>query len=251
MALTGTHNTGDPGHVADHNLIDNAISTINANLAPLAQAGQTPSQLPVLAAATASVGSLAFAARADHVHPAGVASLPADGFLVNTRSTDTTGAVSLCGPLNSTSSFFSLGRGNAIPIYFAKNAAYVLGANISGSAASVVLRIAVWANDATGGKPGTLVADLGTLDASTTGLKYTSSSFTPTTNTRYWVGIVQQGSTGASANALQKPPFVLPEDSTGTFDAFSYRLSFTGAAASNPTLAAQDSTAYAVYAKLA
>jgi hypothetical protein len=36
---------------------------------PLAQAGQTPAQEPVLPDATASVGSLAEAARADHVHP--------------------------------------------------------------------------------------------------------------------------------------------------------------------------------------
>ncbi len=36
---------------------------------PLAQAGQTPSQAPVLPSTTASVGSMPVASRADHVHP--------------------------------------------------------------------------------------------------------------------------------------------------------------------------------------
>lgn len=42
-----------------------------ANSAPLAQSGQTPSQNPVEAETAANVGSLAEAARADHVHPLG------------------------------------------------------------------------------------------------------------------------------------------------------------------------------------
>jgi hypothetical protein len=53
------------GDIATH-AASEFVSTASA--APLAQAGQTPSQAPV-APGTAAVGSLAVTARADHVHP--------------------------------------------------------------------------------------------------------------------------------------------------------------------------------------
>ena len=84
--------------------------------------------------------------------------------------------------------------------------AMLLGFNMTAAVASAVVRLFV-AYKLTDGLPGTVLADLATVDASTTGIKYVATSFTPTAGVRYFLGAVAQGSTRGVCDA---PPLLQP-----------------------------------------
>ncbi len=215
-------------------------STILARLASGSIKAATPSELRTLLSLVPGtdidVPSLA-------QHP--------EGFFFPFESGHTSGQQSLAGPLNSTGlSFFSAGRGVFAPYYFPRSVAYVLGVQVTSGVATAVVRIVVADTDGTYGRPGTVLADLGTIDGSTTGVKYAGTTFTPTAGKRYWIGAIGQVA-ACSVKQYAIPPWVYPEIGS-VLDGFGYRFTgLTGAVSGSlGAPAAAEADAYAIYAKV-
>lgn len=107
---------------------------------------------------------------------------------------------------------------------------------IAGTAATSVHRLGIWTDS--GGVPGTLVLDAGTVATDSTGLKEITISQALAANTLYWLGVAQQGapatlatlrlvSTQGTAMTLSNPAFT-PNGLNAS--------GVTGTFASNPTV---------------
>jgi hypothetical protein len=118
---------------------------------------------------------------------------------------------------------------------------------VTAAAATGVARLAIYQSDATGGLPGTLVLDAGTVDIASTGGKAITISQQLTAGF-YWLAIVGQTATGGAVRATVSYDPMVPyfsgasmfTGSTAPGGISSTGTSYTGALASNPTIADND-----------
>ncbi len=159
---------------------------------PLAQAGQTPAQEPPASAASASVGTLAVAARADHVHPAlefGVAQMSDDWWFTNpgyasASFTPTLNAL-VVAPILIPADIVLSGVGIRV---------------ITAASAGGVLRIGIY--DAENGIPTNLVYESPTIASTSSGNKTVTGLSVALTGGIYYVGAVAQVAAPVSAQGL-------------------------------------------------
>ena len=106
----------------------------------------------------------------------------------------------------------------------------------AGTAATSVHRLGIWADS--GGVPGTLLVDAGTVATDSTGLKEVTISQVLAANTLYWLGVVQQGAPAATATIRVCPTFGshMTDANPSAPPMGALAASVTGALGSSPTL---------------
>jgi hypothetical protein len=106
----------------------------------------------------------------------------------------------------------------------------------AGTASVSVHRLGIWADS--GGAPGTLLVDAGTVATDSTGLKEVTISQALAANTLYWLGVVQQGAPGTTATIRVCSTFgshMTDANPSATPNGLS-STSVTGVLGSSPTL---------------
>lgn len=179
-----------------------------ATAVKLAQSGQTPAQEPVPAGTSANVGTLAYAARADHVHPiASVYSLAGVGdYLETGQSTGSfimTEAREVCVPI-------------VIPYAMTIDQ---IGVALSGNGSTgALIRLGARAfNPSAPGVPGSVLVDAGTVDAtsgSSSNKAVTLGSALAVPAGILWLSATCQG--GATTRPATMQNSYLPVRATGT-----------------------------------
>jgi hypothetical protein len=106
----------------------------------------------------------------------------------------------------------------------------------AGTAAVSVHRLGIWADS--GGVPGTLLVDAGTVATDSTGLKEVTISQALAANTLYWLGVVQQGAPGTTATIRVCVTFGshMTDSNPSAVPSGVLASSVTGALGSSPTL---------------
>ena len=106
----------------------------------------------------------------------------------------------------------------------------------AGTAAVSVHRLGIWADS--GGVPGTLLVDAGTVATDSTGLKEVTISQALAANTLYWLGAVQQGAPGTNATIRVCSTFGshMTDANPSATPNGALAASVTGALGSSPTL---------------
>lgn len=257
MALSGGHVAGSGDHVGDHNLIDAALALASGLptggaagnvLAKLSSANGDAGWAAALSASSTQTISGAWdfttAPTVNGSAIGGGGSGIVDAYAVMTPLVPASGTTYTVGGGSGTAGASMFNRGLGYPFRINASATYKLGVNVT-TAGSVgaVIRLAAYADAATGDKPGALIADLGTLDASATGLRFTATGVALASGVRYWVLVIAQGGAATSPSVTSMPistGFSLGMDGTGTGPASSFRYTDAGALSSNPTIIAND-----------
>jgi hypothetical protein len=95
-----------------------------------------------------------------------------------------------------------LGRGVILPFTVSRNVTPGFALEVTTAVASSLARAGIYADS--GGQPGTLLADLGTIDTSTIGVKNWTNTQALTAGTQYWIIVVPQGAAGVQVRSQQQ-----------------------------------------------
>lgn len=151
-----------------------------------------------LADGVAAAGTGDEASRSDHVHPGGQTLMPAANPVILAPGGYFTWPTGRSGP----GGVMTLAREFAIPVVFDAEYDVNIGLNITtAGSAGAVLRIGVRADD--DGLPGTLLLDLGTIDATGTG-PLSKAGFTPEAGVRYWLSYSPQVVADTVISSMQR-----------------------------------------------
>lgn len=170
-----------------------------AQLAPLAQPGQSPPQEPVGGGSVASVGTLAIAARADHVHPASgssgdsIYSFKSGRYYQAPQITNGAGPNQILTVLN---------RCYLVPFIVGEaGAVSKIGVGVWGSFASSTCRLGIYEDDGDG-TPHSLLADYGSVVTDTNGAEPEASGSAVVSPGKYWIAVAAQGAAGGLFSAF-------------------------------------------------
>ena len=154
--------------------------------------------VPLAASGAGTPGALTTASANDHIHPAsssgGAGGI--DAHMAIIPATTVTGNIFPVVSGGTNNNQGSNSRAQAFPCRVSASGTFLLGLEVTAAVASSFVRLAIFADNATG-TPGTMLLDTGQLSAATTGQKFGAVSVTLVAGTRYWFLVGQEA--GASA----------------------------------------------------
>jgi hypothetical protein len=195
---------------------------------------------PVADSGAGTAGISTDFSRSDHVHPVPDLASQLDAYTVLAKTTPVTNDVYPLGPYAG-SGVSMFGQGQGYPFRVSASATYKIGTKVtSAGGVGALIRFGVFNDDSTGLKAGTLLADLGTIDGTSTTLQYASGTVTLEEGTRYWIVVQEQGGSGTHPQIWSATAMFALGMTGGNLPANTARYAVSGAFASNPTLSTYD-----------